>query len=64
MQHLGRLWLSTSRPERGCTSLARHYKHLSLDERIQIEKHHDQGRSARWLAMRLAISPVLPCFEA
>ncbi|MDR2374566.1 MAG: helix-turn-helix domain-containing protein [Bifidobacteriaceae bacterium] len=58
MQHLGRLWLFTSRPERGCASLARHRKHLSLDERVPVEKYHDQGRSARWIAGELGRGPA------
>lgn len=33
------------------------YFHLGLDERIEIEKHHDRGQSLRTIALRLGRSP-------
>lgn len=35
-----------------------HYKHLTLDERIGIEKARDQGESMRTIAKRLGRSPA------
>lgn len=35
-----------------------HYKHLNLDERIEIEKARDQGESIRTIAKRLGRSPA------
>ncbi|MDR0593929.1 MAG: helix-turn-helix domain-containing protein, partial [Bifidobacteriaceae bacterium] len=50
MRHPLRLWLLTYDQERGCTSLPAHCAHLSLDKRVQIEKHLDAGKSVRQTA--------------
>ena len=37
--------------------MGKQYSHLSLDERVQIEKRHDLGQSARKIAKALGRSP-------
>ena len=43
--------------------MGEHYSHLSLDERIEIEKRHDLGQSARKIATALGRSPSTICRE-
>lgn len=43
--------------------MGKHYSHLSLDERIEIEKRRDLGHSARQIATALGRSPSTICRE-
>src|SRR5664279_2513295 len=51
-----RLWLS-EHITRGCTSLTAHYRHLTIDDRIQIQTLHDRGKSKAEISRSIGGAP-------
>jgi IS30 family transposase len=40
---------------KGCTSLTAHYRHLTIDDRIEIQTLHDRGKSKAEISRRIGV---------